>query len=315
MILEVQDILDPDVIAVTPSCRPWTVSANRRSKEGTRRLREAERPVLEFLVKICWRQYERGRGFFWEQPWGSAMWWNSPLACIQDIPNCRHRLRTDQCMFGCTNETLQQKRKQPDYKGKSHCGEPSIDGRQHAQLQGSSNGKLRTTQAAVYPGRFCKAIVTDIMKYLRGNKSGAPQTTYLTNHQPTKIYYKCERCRLGRAAPPGMEHTLVPRERRVASSLPTPTSSTGAAQVSGAKQVVPQLSGANGFCGRFRVPMVPGPGTLQAKPLQGLLFLYSRNHPSAVRQKGSPPLPLPLSGRLQRRKQIAAHIGVVSIFR
>ena len=29
-----------------------------------------------------------------------------------------------------------------------------------------------------------------------------------------------------------------------------------AAQVSGAKQVVPQLSGANGFCGRFRVPMV-----------------------------------------------------------
>ena len=31
-----------------------------------------------------------------------------------------------------------------------------------------------------------------------------------------------------------------------------------AAQVSGAKQVVPQLSGANGFCGRFRVPMVPG---------------------------------------------------------
>ena len=99
-------------------------------------------------------------------------------------------------------------------------------GRQHAQLQGSSNSKLRTTQAAVYPGRFCKAIVTDIMKYIRGNKSGAPQTTYLMNHQPTEIYYKCERCRLGRAAPPGMEHTLVPRECRVASSLPTPTSST-----------------------------------------------------------------------------------------
>ena len=33
---------------------------------------------------------------------------------------------------------------------------------------------------------------------------------------------------------------------------------TRAAQVPGAKQVVPQLSGANGFCGRFRVPMVPG---------------------------------------------------------
>ena len=33
---------------------------------------------------------------------------------------------------------------------------------------------------------------------------------------------------------------------------------SGAAQVSGAKQVVAQLSGANGFCGRFRVSMVPG---------------------------------------------------------
>ena len=231
MILEMQDILNPDVIAITPSCRPWTVSANRRSKEETRRLREAERPVLEFLVKICWRQHEKRHGFFWEQPWGSAMWRNSPLACIQDIPDCRPRVRADQCMFGCTNESLQPIQKATGLqanitlrKAINRCA--GHGGRKHAQLQGSSNGKLRTTQAAVYPGRFCKAIVADIMKYIQGNKSGAPQTTYLTNHQHTEIYYKCERCRLGRAAPPDMEHTLVPRECRVAASLPTPASST-----------------------------------------------------------------------------------------
>ena len=40
------------------------------------------------------------------------------------------------------------------------------------------------------------------------------------------IYYKCDKCRLGREAPPGTEHSLVPRECRHASSLPTPATAS-----------------------------------------------------------------------------------------
>ena len=68
----------------------------------------------------------------------------------------------------------------------------------------------RTTLAAVYPHQLCRAIIKDIKKFISKSASAL------------FVGYKCEKCALGKDAPPGTEHTLVPRECRHASSLPTP---------------------------------------------------------------------------------------------
>lgn len=69
----------------------------------------------------------------------------------------------------------------------------------HGWLQGQVNGKNRTTIAAVYPEKLCRAIIKDIKKMISYKHD---------------ILYGCERCQLGRYAPRFMEHTYLPGDCR-----------------------------------------------------------------------------------------------------
>ena len=75
-------------------------------------------------------------------------------------------------------------------------------GKKHGWLQGSVQGLLRTTMAAVYPTGLCRAIIKDIKRFAN-----------YKNHF-VESYYKCERCAMGRAALESMEHSFIPGECR-----------------------------------------------------------------------------------------------------
>ena len=68
--------------------------------------------------------------------------------------------------------------------------------------------------AAVYPKRLCQLFGQDLWCSLRRDAATScrpwpPQLLWMHG-----IYYSCERCQLGRSAPPGCEHTLVPGQCR-----------------------------------------------------------------------------------------------------
>ncbi|CAJ1458578.1 unnamed protein product [Effrenium voratum] len=130
--------------------------------------------------------------------------------------------RVDQCMHGACDENripiMKPTGLQANMALRNSCKRCQGRHRDHSQLQGSDHlGRQRTIMAAVYPRGFCKAIIADIKRFIAKPSRG---------HEDYHIYYKCDRCRLGREAPPGTQHSLVPRECRHASSLPTPETSS-----------------------------------------------------------------------------------------
>ena len=228
LILEAQELLDPDVLMVSPSCAPWSIAANRLPAAARARLQQEETTTLQFIKVMMMKQAERGKAFVMEQPWSSAMWTASPLAGLEyEIDGCRPRQRTDQCSFGAVDE-----KNMPIMKATGLQANMSVrnatrrcQGHRngHGHLQSSFQGKDKTTMAAVYPHQLCKGIIRDIKKFVAR-----------TNEHGYMIYYKCEKCRLGRGAPPGVEHTMVPKECRYGQpAFREPTSSSSASLLPG----------------------------------------------------------------------------------
>ncbi|CAJ1364862.1 unnamed protein product [Effrenium voratum] len=222
LLLHAQDLIDPDVILMSPNCRPWSISANRKKPADRDRDRGEEFESLCFLLRMAQRQAERGKAFILEQPFSSAMWTLSPMARLRDIEGCWSSQRVDQCVHGACDENripiMKPTGLQANMALRNSCKRCQGRHRDHSQLQGSDHlGRQRTIMAAVYPRGFCKAIIADIKRFI-----GKPSR----GHEDYHIYYKCDRCRLGREAPPGTQHSLVPRECRHASSLPTPETSS-----------------------------------------------------------------------------------------
>ena len=142
-------------------------------------------------------------------------------------------------MFGCREEKLQPIQKVTGLQANmslrnSLCRCQGHQGKVHGQLQASYGGINRTTSAAVYPVRLCKAIIEDVKKFSRRHKNEVYHYDIYYEVYHYDIYYKCEKCRLGKNAPPGVEHSLVPRECRHASKLPNesaPASSSAGVNV------------------------------------------------------------------------------------
>ena len=67
--------------------------------------------------------------------------------------------------------------------------------------------------AAVYPKRLCQLLSVDLWRILRVDR-GAVVRRWPLQYLHSGVYYKCEKCTLGKSAPPGAEHTLVPGECR-----------------------------------------------------------------------------------------------------
>ena len=219
MLLEMQEICKPDVIMLSPSCGPWSTSANRLSSEDRQKLQSEEESALVFVKKLAANQEEEGRGFLVENPWGSSLWKHSPLASLeQELASCRPKQRADQCSYGATDEAGKPIQKATGLQGNfslSNATRRCGGHRQgHGVLQATFQGKNRTTLAAIYPHQFCRALIKGFKKFLTKDR------------QAYFIGYKCEKCALGRNAPPGTEHTLIPRECRHASSLPTPAAAS-----------------------------------------------------------------------------------------
>ena len=219
MLLEAQSQLQPDVIMLSPSCGPWSTSANRLAPEDSERLREEERRTLTFIKKLAKNQVDEGRGVLIENPWGSALWKKSVLANIEnEIPSFRPKQRADQCAYGAIDEHGKPIQKatgvQANFTIRSSTQRCRGHRQGHGVLQATFKGMNRTTLAAVYPHQFCRAMVKDIKKFIA--KSA----------ESFFVGYKCQKCALGKDAPPGTQHTLVPRECRHASALPTPATSS-----------------------------------------------------------------------------------------
>ena len=201
LILEIEQDINhgPDVLFASPTCRPWSISSTRRDLAQTMREREGELPTVSFIKQKIKKRCKDKKGNILEQPWTSALWEH-----LEDLPG--ERQRTDQCRFGAQDELGQPILKPTGLYSDfglrnclARCG--GHQGRRHGWLQGTTQGVNRTTIAAVYPEAFCKSVVRDIKRFIN----------QIHCHD---VYYKCEKCAMGRAATSNMEHTFLPGECR-----------------------------------------------------------------------------------------------------
>ena len=209
---------NPAHVFAAPTCTPWTTASSSKDRETRMQERQHELPTLEFLHEIMLQQHNGNLGFSLEQPYASAMLIDSPISRLRDIVGVR-TWRTDQCMLGARDERnapirkstaiLSNRRWQQVVKRcDSHRGQP------HGILQGQVRGINRTAMAAVYPKRLCQLCGQDLWRILRKDvvMSYKPWPHQLLwTHS---MYYSCERCQLGRSAPPGVEHNLIPGQCR-----------------------------------------------------------------------------------------------------
>ena len=221
MLLEAYEEFRPVCVHMAPDCAPWSVASNHKDPSVRLAERLRDKPALLFVQQICERQSQRGYVYSIEQPLSSAMWHprpENPLR-LERIPEHRGRQRLDQCMHGAQDETGHPIQKPTalgsNAKWKQTCKRCSHDGG-HTRLQGAGpNGLPRTATAAVYPKGMCQAMKQDIIRFLyRLSLLSLPTwpaqayTTTLTH------FYECVRCQLGRACPPGIEHSLIPGQCR-----------------------------------------------------------------------------------------------------
>eukprot|EP00439_Symbiodinium_sp_Y106_P046224 s1424_g5.t2 len=202
----------------SPSWNSWTTSTAPKDL-GIREIeRRQELPALQYLSEICLAQHQLDRGFAVEQPAGSSMAKESPLSHLSDHSGVRTS-RFDQCMFGAQDEAQAPLRKATCllsirwwHKVMKRCG--GHHGKAHGQLQGRFRGCSRASMATVFPKRLCLAMSQDMWSSFRqhGDVGLMPWPSFLTGM--VGVFYSCERCQLGRAAPPGCEHTMVPGECR-----------------------------------------------------------------------------------------------------
>ena len=87
-------------------------------------------------------------------------------------------------------------------------------GKAHGILQGQVNGINRTAMAAVYPRKLCKLFAQDLARLLRQDGLHRCPVWPRSLFWMHGFFYSCERCQLGRSAPPGVEHTFVPGQCR-----------------------------------------------------------------------------------------------------
>ena len=201
-----------------PSCGPWSSSSSTKDPKVRDLDRRNELPTLSFLHDTFLWQHNEGRGFTLEQPWGSAMFTDSPVANLFDHEGI-FKQRLDQCMLGAQDELQHPVRKATGFLSNrrwrsvlKRCG--GHKGKAHGILQGQINGINRTALAAVYPRRLCKILAQDLWRILRQEGLQRCPVWPRSLFWMHGLYYACERCQLGRSCPPGVEHTFVPGECR-----------------------------------------------------------------------------------------------------
>ena len=177
MILQAQELMDPKVIVMSPSCAPWVSTAKDLTDDDRDYLRAHEQEALRFVKVMANRQAERGHAFVVEQPWTSNMWRHSVLATLQqDLRGCRPRQRTDLCCFGAVDRKGFPLLKATGLQGNISLRNSTRRCQGHRVEHGSVQGNPDRMSTA-FPQLFCKAIIKDIVKYLK-----------TINEKPTGIF-------------------------------------------------------------------------------------------------------------------------------
>ncbi|CAE7471514.1 unnamed protein product, partial [Symbiodinium necroappetens] len=208
----------PVHLFASPSWNQWTEHSAVKDKH----LRDVERrgdlPSLQYRSEVMNIQHLQNRGFTVEQPLGSAMFKESPLCRLRELDGVR-TARLDQCMFGAQDELLYPLRKatclltnRKWHRVLKRCG--GHRGKAHGTATGRVHGCSRSDLATVFPKRLCQALAQDFWVGFRSDSVDKLQAWPSFLFGTNQIFYSCERCQLGRAAPPGCEHTLVPGECR-----------------------------------------------------------------------------------------------------
>ena len=218
MISQARDEFMPACLYASPSSTAWNSSG--RNSPLRQPERESEVKSLDFLKDLCVEQVKKDLAFGVEQPLNSTMFQTDGCSMkeLLELPNVRRRQQVDQCAHGCMDENAVPIKKATiivaNFKlGKTakRCG--GHKGRTHASLQCTVDGVSRATKAMVYPKQMCLCLVDDVWKFSRSTGLVfASWPSELILHE--FIGYKCERCQLGRAALPWMEHTHIPGECR-----------------------------------------------------------------------------------------------------
>ncbi|CAE7420861.1 RE2 [Symbiodinium natans] len=215
---ECQQSLLPAHLFAAPNRGPWSIASAGKDPAKRSFDRAAELPTLEFIFNSASWQHHHELGFTIEQPTGSAMYRDSPVARLTNMEGVGVQ-RLDQCMLGAQDEHQNPIRKATTFLSNrkwkvliKRCS--GHKGRPHGVLQGQCNGCNRTTLAAVYPKRLCHAFGQDLWRLLRADQLHTCKPWPRTLFWLHGFFYSCEKCRLGRAAPPGCEHSLAPGECR-----------------------------------------------------------------------------------------------------
>ena len=200
-----------------PTCTPWSSASASKNKDQRMQERQQELPTLEFLRELMLHQHNSDRGFSFEQPYGFSMLTDSPVSRLHEVAGVRV-WRADQCMLGARDERNQPVRKSTAILSnrrwrhvKKRCD--NHRGLPHGILQGQTKGINRTALAAAQSA--CVNSMAKICgRYCARTMRWASRNGHRNCCGHTLFYYSCERCQLGRAAPPGMERSMVPGQRR-----------------------------------------------------------------------------------------------------
>jgi hypothetical protein len=167
----------PGVILISPDCRVWGNAGNRADPEQREEDRMATRPFLLWLHEQCALQDQKGAGYLTENPVGSVIFTESPLMHNKHNANFQKLQRTDQCRHGCVDETGKAIKKPTFWdanfklrKTAVRCHAEFHNSQPHGELRGRAPGTAgnRTALAAVYPLALCKAILADVVSFLKG---------------------------------------------------------------------------------------------------------------------------------------------------
>ncbi|CAE7765903.1 RE2 [Symbiodinium sp. KB8] len=225
MLLEEQQRTSPSMIFFSPPGSQGRVS--KEDQAAQQRDHHNKLSIANFAKTMAMRQAEAGHGFVLQGLWNSSWWTSSPLAGLEhQLEGFRPRQRSDLCAYGAVSDNNRPIQQMIGLQGNLSLRAATHRCRGHQQRHVPGLGE----RARRYPPQLCKSLVKDVKKFVN-HTTGAKF-----------IGYKCEKCKLGKNAPPGTEHSMIPRECRHASSLPTPTTSSNPS--SSSNQPPPAMSSA-----------------------------------------------------------------------
>ena len=226
MLLQAQREFQPGYVHCSSDCAPWSQAGNTKDPKERQEERMQARPSLEFTKNIFNNQAPHHRGYgttlgqryvasrnhqpsgYGSDPWqqeeaeGRSMHaWRCGRA---GQPNSESNRTWRKCEMEPYCHSMQWSwRKRTctpprcrTWRYQSHCG-------------------CCTAAAAMYPRGMCQKMKPDIVHFLqqRGLMQIPTWPKDLIYHTISH-YYECIRCQLGRACPPDIKHTMIPKQCR-----------------------------------------------------------------------------------------------------